>query len=236
MKLGLNNFYVYATDISGNAFTGATSGSWAMYGEIEGNPFTVFDSVTEITGNAGFYNFEVELSNSGQGFLQITNSNPLLNIAPTYFDLDVTVHDVEDVYGQVANTIYDGVTKTLQFYEQINIEAIKEGDDVQFDVVVDTSIASTLSGWTDFKMTLREAGSVSSSGAEFIIGDATIEGVNTTTNTVSIRLPYTLTAGIVPEGEQNTIVYGDLQARNPAGYRKTLAELQATVVRQFTEG
>jgi hypothetical protein len=237
MKQGNNYFTVLATDISGAGMTAVTSGSWSLYGEIEGTSFSTIDEIVEITGGPnGFYRFDIDIPNIGQGFLQISNTNPNMSVTPTFFDLDIQLHDIEDVYSQVITTNYEGITTTLQFYESINIESIKEGDDVQFTVAISDSITTSLVGWTDFKMSLREAGSVSSSGAEFYIGDVTIENINTTENTVSILIPYTLTQGIIPEGSQSVVVYGDLQAENPSGKRKTLAELQATVVRQFTTG
>lgn len=229
MKTGNNYFGVYAT-ISGGPAIGL--GGWSMLGRLNTNDINAFTVVESIS--SGLYSFTVPLSSAGTGYISFFNANPEVTIEPKVFTIDVDNFSNDNIYAVTNRSIYSGTTTLVNAFESVNIGTIKAGDDYEVSIVVDEAVTPSLTGWTNFKATMRKSDSLTSASSAYVIGDWTILNVDTGTSTITLEMSGDLTANIIPEGSSSLVTYSDLQGVNAAGKRKTLTQITATISRNFT--
>ena len=229
MKVGLNTFSVLVTNISGTEVTGLSGSDFTMSGQVGADFYETADIETTVESiTDGIYNFSVNILNPGQGHLKFNPVSSTLFVTPDYFDLEVSEQSIDDVYRTSNIRFLDiGVRTASQTYRNTTFN-VKEGDDTILTIVTEEDLV----GWTDFKSAFAYSTTEPISGAN-VIGNASIESVNTTSGEVVIKIPNTLTTGIVPSGKSNIVIYGDIDALDSASNRRTIAELRLTVRRDF---
>ena len=227
MKRGINRFSVLVTDVSGSEVPGLSASQFTIDGQIGSN---FYDSAVLIEESLtpGIYNVDVELDATGQGHLQIDVTTSDF-ITPDYFTLDVKEKDIDDVYNRIAINFLDISFATGELFATTSL-TVKEGD----DVIVQIPTNRDLNGFDNFKSTLVFSDTQAVTGAN-VIGDLEIVNVSEPDGIVTVKIPFTLTDGIVPIGSNRLRVFGDLQARD-SGDRITLASFTVNIRRQFTIG
>lgn len=230
MQSGLNSFPVLVTDISGAKITGLTQGDFIVSGYVSE---TVIDAgtITEAPSSAGYYNVLINIP-VGQGFVSVSTSASNFSITPTFYNVDATIYDTDDIYATVARQTLDVSQVSLTNYETQDIGPFKEGDDVVIDYVIPDAITTSISGYTDWKASLYDSEILTSISGAGYIKDFVLT-VNTTTKSIKMVLPA-ITGGMVAEGLTEEYFYSDLQATTNEGYRKTLAEFNLKFRRNFT--
>lgn len=230
MKIGQNIFSVLVTDISGSAIPGLSGSDFTLQGQIDESELTIIDDIRP-TVSDGIYQAVVNLPIAGQGHLEFTPTNPDFFIAPDFFNISVTNNDIDDVYRVTNFRFIDiGTQSSDQTYRNVRISS-KAGDDIIFDVVTQEDIT----GFTDWKSEFVLSTTESPSGTNYI-GEASVESIDVSTGTIQLKLPFSLTVGIVPVGLSELRIYGDLQARDPSGNRKTISDIIIRLRREFTTG
>lgn len=231
MKIGNNLFTVLVTDISGSEVTGISASDFIIEGSVNNDIFTNdrLQNVIE-TSTDGIYNLEINFPNRGQGYLKVTTSNPANIITPDFYNLEISNNSIDDVYNRVAINFLDVTTASDSLFVTTRLTT-KEGDDTIF--LVDTN--RILTDFTDYKATIVKSNVTAVSG-DNIVGDMDIENVEEETGIVTLKIPFILTEGLIPEGQNRRVFYSDLQARDAAGNRITLAVITINLLRQFTIG
>lgn len=230
MKRGTNKFSVLVSDISGTSVTGLSGADFTLNGEVGPQIYDTGDIVdVSPTVEDGIYLVEVDITDRGQGFLAFKPTNSDYFITPDYFSVDVKDRDIDDVYNRITLNFLEITTSIGETFVTTSL-TLKEGDDATFQLPT----GRILSGFTDFKSTLVNSDTLAVSG-DNIIGDLEIVNVSELDGVVTVKVPFTLTDGIVPIGSNRLRAFGDLQARD-SGDRITLATFRVNILRQFTIG
>jgi hypothetical protein len=226
MKTGYNDFYVSVTNISGQTYA-PTGGAW-----------TVNSYVAGISGTGNVYElpyfgeYRVNLyTGKGNGVAYISNSDPKAVLNPTKVTWETTDYSLDDVAALVANyrTSLLAAPPSDFSYDPISFTT-KEGDSLYINYTVPSEIEPDLSGYSDFKASLRSEVATISSNSGYLGELVVIPNLSTATFIIS---GSGLTTGIIPYPRRSVKVYSDLQGTK-AGLVKTLAEFVITVNRQYT--
>jgi len=235
MQAGTNSFPFLVTDISGSPITGLTSINFTTYGQV-GSTLLNIPTISESLSGEGYYIATLDIP-LGQGFLAIESDAPSSKfITPTFYNIDATIYDTDDVYASIARQTLDITQVAVSSYETQQIGPYKQGDDWIINYVIPDSVAVDISGFSNFKASLWNDSILTSiSGSAGYIGDFTLT-VDTPSKSVVMKLDDTLTVNLVSEGLTEEYYYSDLQALNASGDKVTLAEFAILARRQFTRG
>lgn len=231
---GTNDLTFLVTDISGSPIVGLSLVDFEINGQV-GSTIINQGTITPSMSADGYYFLEATLP-VGQGFLEVTSVSPGYFVTPTFFDIDAGVYSVDEVYASLARNSNDLTSVSIGVYETQDIGPFKEGDSWDFSYTVPDSIATNISGFSDFKASLFTGAALTSaiSAAPGYIGDFTLT-VDVPSKIIRFIMPYALTTGIIDEGELEDTFYSDLQCMDGT-LRKTLAEFSILCRRQFTKG
>ena len=233
MQKGINNFSFLVSDISGSPVTGATSASFTLFGNINSDDISLFDSqITEETN--GYYTLQLDLDTAGQGYFGLEHSNANNSITPTFWDVQLENQDADSLYTVFLSLQQSGTVTNVTNFVEVNTNPFKESDDITLAYIVSTEVTPDLVGWTDFKAELRNSLSLTSSTSASYIGLGAVTIVDPALNSVTIDISGALTTGVVPEGSNTTNLYMDLQGVNPSGKKKTLIEFTLPIIREIT--
>ena len=229
MKAGNNNLTILATDVSGATIS--TSAGWSVYG-IVGSSTIVTATVTPIT--AGFHNVAVTIP-AGQGFLQVKNSSTNISVTPTFFDIDADVYDSDDVYGKlVVATSTTALPVTPSQTYGLTTITCKDNDAITETIQVPARFRP-LTGWTDITIqAFPEARTLTATAAP-LSGTYSATVINASAGIISYVIAEDVINNLVPSGVSSVRIYADLQGDDPSGYRKTMAQLNITVTRDYNQ-
>lgn len=231
IKKGLNNFNILVSDISGSEVVGLSASDFVLSGQIASDIYET-SVIIEVNPSVedGIYIVNVDILNSGQGFLKFTTTDPNHLITPDYFDLNIVNHDTDDIFSRITINFLEISTSIDSSFKTSRLTA-KEGDDTIFQIAT----GKVLTDFTDFKATIVLSNIEPPSGAN-LIGEMDIENVIEEDGVVTLKIPFDITDGIIPQGQTQIRLFSDLQARDSDGNRITLAEINITLRRQFTTG
>jgi hypothetical protein len=231
-KVGLNTFSVSVEDVSGNQVSGLLSG-WTYRGALDATPI-VGGSITPIENPSapGWYHFEVDLPVPGEGFIEFRNASAA-SISPPAYDLDVNIYSTDDIYA-VTNRVGLNINSlNVSVYETSEVGPYKEGDDWVLDYTIPDSITTSISGWTNWRASIRNETSLVDPVSGYI-GDFVISNINVASKSMTLTFAASATKDLVPLDQEETTVYSDLQALTNNALKKTVAEFAIGVRRQFT--
>lgn len=230
MQSGTNILPIYVANVSGNGVIGLTTSDFSVKGYVGS---TVLDTATIAASPSanGYYLATVSIP-VGQGFISITPTNTNYSVSPSFYDIDATLYDVDDVYSSIARQTLDITQVSVTSYEAQNIGPFKEADDVVIDYVIPDSVTSSISGYSNFKASLYSADVLTSISGAGKIADFALT-VSPTTKSVKMVMPG-ISGARVSEGKSEEYFYSDLQCTTNEGYNKTLAEFNILFKRQYT--
>lgn len=228
MKIGTNKLTIYASDIAGNPVANI-SGGWQVVGQIDD---TVIDSaiITPSISGEGYYIAEVELPTKGQGFLEITNSDDSIQVTPTYFDLDTTAYDTDDVYTKfLQSTSIPLVTNSS--LNQTSITSVVN-DDIVIDISIGSGIVSSPFNdgtLTDLDLSCYGASyTAPTSGYSTIPADITV--LSEANRTIRFEVARSdLSYDKLSEG----LYYFDVEAINSSNKKRTIHRVKVQLIRDF---
>lgn len=226
-KAGTNILPIQVTDISGNAILGISSG-WEINGKCGSTDITT-GTVTEISG--GFYHVSLILP-KGQGHVEISNTDSSYFVTGTY-DLNVINHDDDEIYGKliVNTTTATPITPSTR-YAVYSLNVI-DRDSITETVVVPTRFLP-LDGWTNFTLEVYPSTRLLNPAVGEI--SAAVSSVSVVDVSAGILdLVFIPASSVVPSGVSSVQLYGQVQAHQISGYRKTLVQLNITSSRDFNE-
>lgn len=230
MKSGINYFTTLVTDISGGVVNGLTSG-WSVEGEIEGSSITTITSTAAASGGDGFYIHSVNLP-AGQGYLTIKNSTSGVYLTPDFESVDVTSHDVDEVYGKfTAIGIANIPTSSPSRYSVINLN-VKQDSDV-IETIQVPSRYLPLTGYTNMTVQCYPASKLLDSSVPAISGNYSATVLSETQGTVEIHIDNAVIGNVIPQGSASVVVYGDLKYYDASGNELRPVEIVLNVRRDF---
>lgn len=224
-KAGTNILPVQVTDISGNAILGISSG-WVVNGKVASTDI-ISGTVAEISG--GFYHVSVVLP-KGQGHVQITNTDPTYFVTGTY-DLNVLNHNDDEIYGKliVNNATSTPITPATR-YAVYTLNVI-DNDSVIETVAVPTRFLP-LDTWSNFTIEVYPSTRLLNPAVSPV--SASFSSVSVVDVSAGILdLVWIPASSVVPSGVSSVQLYGQVQAYEISGYRKTLVQLNITSSRDF---
>jgi hypothetical protein len=233
MQKGQNYFTFYCSDISGSPVTGATSGSFSIFGNINSDDISLFDStITE--ESSGYYTLGLDIDAVGQGYFGVKSVTANRFITPDFWSETFENNDFDSLYSLFLSLQQAGTVTEVTNYVSVNTNPFKESDDITLNYIVSTEVTPNLTGWTNFKAELRNNLSLTSATSASYLGLGQVTIVDALTNSVSIDISGALTTGVVPEGSNTTNLYMDLQGVNASGKKKTLIEFSIPIIREIT--
>jgi hypothetical protein len=231
MKSGTNYLTILATDISGSAVNGLTSG-WSIEGEVAGEAIDTV-SVAAASGADGFYIATVANMPAGQGYVTIRNSTSGTYITPDFFDLDITSTDIDDVYSVVQQQTvspvpYDYSTR----YGEYTI-SIKEADD--FYEVMNVPIRYLpLTGWTNWTVqAYPEAKLLDGTTPAISGGTYGVTVISESLGTLQVGISKEIFTNKIPQGVSIIPIYADIQATDSNSKKRTVVTIKFVVSREF---
>lgn len=230
MKAGSTKIYVEVNDISGAPV--ALDTGWDIVGVVGGEEISTI-SVTALSGDKlGFHECDVFLP-AGVGFVKIFNSDDNYFVTPSFYDINNTSYDEDDIYGRVviATSATSLPIVPSARYNRIVISA-KEGDDIS-EIIQVPERWRPLTGWTNISVEAYPEARLTSTTTPAITGTYEATVLNETDGTVEVLIGKDVTTAQVPDKVQSTIIYADLHGDDPDGKRRTLSELNITLRRDF---
>lgn len=230
--IGANTFYFEVTDISGNYVPDLSASNFSILGEIEDVTYSDASLVSfrESSIQNGGYFFTLNIGTKGRGMIKVIPNSSDHFITPEFYDVDFSQFSIDNAYNLMGRSFFDVGIKAPNSTYVSKVVNTKEGDDAVFLI----GLSEDISGWTDWKSTAVYTLSEESSGSN-VIGDLTIMDVDPVSKTVTLKIPHTLTNGIIGSGKSSITIYSDLQAVTNTSLRKTVAEMTINVKRQATK-
>lgn len=234
MQAGNSNFPILVTNISGSPVLGLSTVNFDIDGQV-GTTIINSGTVTASLSADGYYLVNVDIP-VGQGFLKVSSISASHYVTPTFYNIDATLYDADDVYASIARQTLDITQVAVSSYETQEIGPFKQGDDWVINYIIPDSVTTSISGYSNFKASLWDDSILTSvSGSEGYIGDFTLT-IDVPTKSVQMKLDDTYTVNLVSEGLTEEYYYSDLQATDTGGNKITLAEFSILARRQFTRG
>jgi hypothetical protein len=229
MKSGTNYLTILATDISGSAVNGLVSG-WSAEGEVNGISVSSV-SVSGAIGGDGYYIAAVDLP-AGQGYVTITNSASGSYISPTWFDLDVTSHDVDEVYGKfTAVGVVNLPLSSPARYSVLNFNVKQDSDFIETVQVASNYLP--LTGYTNMTVQMFPATKLLDSTVPALSGTYSATVLSATEGTVEVKIGDDVLNNVIPQGVPEVTIYGDLKYFDVNGNERRPIEIVLNVRRDF---
>lgn len=230
MKSGINNLTLLATNISGAPFLGLLDGSWTIEGQIGGSLINTA-TVTEASGASGYYNVSVNLP-AGAGYAFLTNSNSNVFITPTFYDLQVDSHTIDEVYGKFTATgVANLPSSSPARYSTVTLN-VKQDSDI-IETIQVPSRYLPLTGYTNMTVQCFPATKLLDSSVPAISGTYSATVLSETEGTVEIHIDNAVIGNVIPQGSASVVIYGDLKYFDASGNELRPVEIVLNVRRDF---
>lgn len=235
--VGSNTYTFFVNNSAGTGVTSIPTSSFSVFGYIGTDLISSYtNSISEKV--SGYYQLSVTLNSVGDGYLGITHPSSAYAISPSFYAISVLNNDADSIAATLSALSQEEITTSQEGYTEILTNSYKEGDDITLIHTIPTTVASSISGWTNWRAEIRTSAALTSagtvSGGVGYLGSANISVYSVANRQIQIDIPYTITTGIVPAESNDTNIYFDLQAITDTSKRKTVASYTVPIVRQLT--
>lgn len=223
MKIGSQQITVLMVNVSGAPITGEAASIEPLV-MVEG--IEIPTTVDEVSGS-GLYAVEFTVSAAGQGYFQVTSSNPAYVLSPTHGDLDYQATDSDTVFSRLSGSSLISPRTSFSSFSYASVE----GDDIEMQVQVSTLYAD-INDWTGLACEFR---SNSNFSATPDISGCSVVVTSPSERLVTVSIPSAQTDGMITAQQvQSVIYYGDIKGINTASDVTTVGTVALTLRREYT--